>query len=103
MCQVAVRSPRQANAKDSILLAANETKHSLTFIATAILASYVQFTSNLMGVVIDAIFYILASPTRRDLTKPERDSFPRGSVLTIASPEDSLVISELFMSSWRTE
>ena len=47
------------------------------------------------GVVIDAIFHALAPPTRRDLAKPERDSFSRGSVLTIASPKDSLVIPGL--------
>ena len=37
------------------------------------------------GVVIDAVFYALAPPTRRDLAKPKRDSFSRGSVLTIRS------------------
>lgn len=54
------------------------------------------------GVVIHAIFYALAPPTRRDFAKPKRDSFSRGSVLTIASPEDSFVISDLFMSSSST-
>ena len=54
-------------------------------------------------VVIDAIFYVLASPIRRDLAKPKRDSFPRGSVLTIASsPEDLLVIRVGLMFSLST-
>ena len=49
-------------------------------------------------VVIDAIFHVLASPTCRDLAKPRRDSFPRGSVLTIASsPEELLVIRVVLM------
>lgn len=78
-------------------------KAFLMFIATANLPSHIQFTREAHGVVIDAVFYALAPPTRRDLAKPKRDSFSRGSVLTIASPKDSLVIPELFMSSSNTK